>query len=115
MTQRGVFLSILPYHHPLKTQNNLQCALDQVVFKQSEKYYNNTRTFIAEVVIALINEEAFVYTDIRDDVSFAIILPHCKKNNSQLFHLQLKLHPHTSDFFFPDSLRFVNTMNESID
>lgn len=36
-------------------------------------------TFIAEIVIALINEEAFVYTDIRDDVSFATILPHCEK------------------------------------
>lgn len=29
---------------------------------------------MAKVVMALINEEAFVYTDIRDDVSFATIL-----------------------------------------
>lgn len=29
---------------------------------------------MAEVVIALINEDAFVFTVIRDDVSFATIL-----------------------------------------
>lgn len=30
-------IPIPPHHHPLKTQNNLQRALDQVLFKNSEK------------------------------------------------------------------------------